>query len=111
MLLTATKPEAELDWRPFSWFTAGLDIRTLVLKRGVLLRRPRLRPGDPDAPFDAPFHLILNLAIGGRRPEGRGTLGVDETGFPKRMRVDWVRVWQCDGNAVSDCSSTGDQAK
>lgn len=52
-------------------------------------------PGNPRAPFDAPFHLILNLAIGGGLAEGRGLGGVDESGFPKDMRVDWVRVFQC----------------
>lgn len=50
---------------------------------------------DPDAPFNHPFHLILNLAIGGGLPEGRGLGGVSEQGFPKQMVVDWVRVWQC----------------
>ncbi|MGC6486248.1 MAG: glycoside hydrolase family 16 protein [Planctomycetota bacterium] len=42
------------------------------------------------APFDQPFHLILNLAVGGRwagPPD-------DETAFPQRMSVDWVRVYQ-----------------
>jgi beta-glucanase (GH16 family) len=48
----------------------------------------------PGAPFDQPFHLILNLAIGGKLPEGRGVGGVDPSGYPKRMEVDWVRVWQ-----------------
>lgn len=49
----------------------------------------------PGAPFDQPFHLILNLAIGGKLAEGRGLGGVDETGFPKSMEIDWVRVWHC----------------
>lgn len=48
----------------------------------------------PGAPFDKPFHLVLNLAIGGRLPEGRGTGGVSIEGYPKRMEVDWVRVYQ-----------------
>ncbi|MEQ1498829.1 MAG: glycoside hydrolase family 16 protein [Novosphingobium sp.] len=48
----------------------------------------------PGAPFDQPFHLILNLAIGGKLPEGRGLGGVRNDGYPKRMEVDWVRVWQ-----------------
>lgn len=42
------------------------------------------------APFDQPFHLILNLAVGGRfggNPDSR-------TPFPARMIVDWVRVYQ-----------------
>lgn len=46
------------------------------------------------APFDQPFHLILNLAIGGKLPEGRGLGGVRNDGYPKRMEIDWVRVWQ-----------------
>ncbi|GGD66097.1 glycoside hydrolase family 16 protein [Croceicoccus mobilis] len=50
---------------------------------------------DPLSPFDRRFHLILNLAIGGGLAESRGLKGVDETGFPKQMKVDWVRVWQC----------------
>lgn len=50
---------------------------------------------NPAAPFDRRFHLILNLAVGGRLPEGRGLGGVDQAGFPKQMAVDWVRVWQC----------------
>lgn len=48
----------------------------------------------PGAPFDRPFHLILNLAIGGRLAEERGLKGVDPRGFPKRFEIDWVRVWQ-----------------
>nr|WP_239421338.1 glycoside hydrolase family 16 protein [Saliniradius amylolyticus] len=46
------------------------------------------------APFDQPFHLILNLAIGGKWPEEKNQTGVDATGFPKTMWVDYVRVYQ-----------------
>jgi beta-glucanase (GH16 family) len=55
----------------------------------------------PGAPFDQPFHLILNLAIGGKLPESRGLGGVQLDGYPKRMEVDWVRVWQKDGSQAS----------
>ena len=54
---------------------------------------------SPGAPFDKPFHLILNLAVGGGLAEGRGLGGVDPGGFPKRFVIDWVRVWQKDGAA------------
>lgn len=64
---------------------------------------------DPAAPFDRPFHLILNLAVGGGLAEGRGLKGVDERGYPKIMEIDWVRVWQCGDDGVSDCGGTGDQ--
>lgn len=66
---------------------------------------------DPAAPFDRPFHLILNLAVGGGLAEDRGLKGVDESGYPKKMEIDWVRVWQCDGDAGSGCGNTGDHAK
>jgi beta-glucanase (GH16 family) len=46
------------------------------------------------APFDQPFHLILNLAFGGRWPESANAKGVDETALPATMEVDWVRVSQ-----------------
>ena len=41
------------------------------------------------APFDQPFHLLLNLAVGGNFPGSPdGT-----TVFPATMGVDWVRVY------------------
>jgi beta-glucanase (GH16 family) len=49
---------------------------------------------NPGAPFDQPFYLILNLAIGGKLAEGRGIGGVQLDGYPKRMEIDWVRIWQ-----------------
>ena len=48
----------------------------------------------PGAPFDQPFYLIFNLAIGGKLAESRGVGGVRLDGYPKRMEIDWVRVWQ-----------------
>lgn len=48
----------------------------------------------PGAPFDQPFHLIVNLAIGGKLPETRGLGGISDKDFPKRLVIDWVRVWQ-----------------
>ena len=49
----------------------------------------------PHAPFDERFHLILNLAIGGKWPEGDNVGGIDPTGFPKALEIDWVRVYEC----------------
>ena len=42
-------------------------------------------------PFDQPFHLIMNVAVGGNWGERKG---VDETIWPQEMLVDYVRVWQ-----------------
>lgn len=41
-------------------------------------------------PFDQRFHLILNIAIGGN---WGGVKGVDDSIFPQRMEVDYVRVY------------------
>ncbi len=53
-----------------------------------------------NAPFDKPFHLILNLAIGGGLAEGRGLGGVSSEDFPKEFEIDWVRIWQCDADVA-----------
>lgn len=64
--------------------------------------------GDsPNAPFDQPFHLIVNLAIGGTLPEGRGLGGVESASFPKRLEIDWVRVWQCGADPVTGRGCSG----
>ncbi|MFD2569399.1 family 16 glycosylhydrolase [Spirosoma soli] len=42
-------------------------------------------------PFDQPFFLILNVAVGGN---WGGKKGVDDTIWPQRMEVDYVRVYQ-----------------
>jgi beta-glucanase (GH16 family) len=42
-------------------------------------------------PFDNKMHLILNIAVGGN---WGGSKGVDSTIWPRRMEVDYVRIYQ-----------------
>ena len=51
------------------------------------------KPGDGEAewPFEKPFYLILNLAVGGA---WGGQKGIDDDAFPQRMEVDYVRFYQ-----------------
>lgn len=42
-------------------------------------------------PFDQRFHFVLNIAIGG---SWGGAQGIDDSVFPQRMVVDYVRVYQ-----------------
>ncbi len=42
-------------------------------------------------PFDQKFYLIMNIAVGGT---WGGAKGVDNSIFPQRMEVDYVRVYQ-----------------
>jgi beta-glucanase (GH16 family) len=74
----------QLDWRPES-ITIGVD------GRGIL-RVLDNQPGGKGAwPFNVPFEMILNLAIGG---DWAGAKGIDDAAMPQRMQVDYVRVWQ-----------------
>ena len=47
--------------------------------------------GETKWPYDKPFYLILNVAVGG----AWGSLqGIDDDVFPQTMEVDYVRVYQ-----------------
>ncbi|WP_298646664.1 glycoside hydrolase family 16 protein [uncultured Proteiniphilum sp.] len=47
--------------------------------------------GFAEWPFDKQFHLLLNLAIGGN---WGGQRGIDDSLFPHRFLIDYVRVYQ-----------------
>ena len=47
--------------------------------------------GDAAWPYDKPQYLILNIAIGGA---WGGQKGIDDSIFPQRMYIDYVRVYQ-----------------
>lgn len=61
--------------------------------------------GAPSAPFDSPFHLLINLAVG-------GTLGGTPApaAFPGELRVDYVRVYSCniDPSGGTGCDGFAD---
>ena len=48
--------------------------------------------GWEEWPFDQPFHMILNLAIGGAWGKAGGP--IDDSIFPQRMLIDYVRVYR-----------------
>lgn len=54
--------------------------------------------GEATWPFDQPFYLIINLAIGGT---WGGQQGIDDTLFPHQYKIDYVRVYQQAGNSHS----------
>lgn len=74
----------QLDWQPEA-ITIGIDNQ-------AYMRVINDRPGGKGAwPFDVPFRLILNLAIGG---DWAGSKGIDDAAMPQQFEVDYVRVWQ-----------------
>lgn len=42
-------------------------------------------------PFDKPFYLILNIAVGGA---WGGIMGIDDSVWPQKMEIDYVRVYE-----------------
>lgn len=44
-------------------------------------------------PFNKPFHLIINLAIGGF---WGGQKGIDDSIFPQEFIIDWIKVYELD---------------
>ncbi len=47
-------------------------------------------PSGARWPFEHPFFLLMDLAVGGEWPGAPNA----STQFPAQMQVDWVRVWQ-----------------
>lgn len=80
-----------VEWtrEAIAWFVDGREFARVPQKDW---KRDDAEAGP--APFDQPFHLILNLAFGGRWPESANAKGVDESALPATMEVDWVRVSQ-----------------
>jgi beta-glucanase (GH16 family) len=54
-----------------------------------------LAEGNPNAPFDRPFYLMANLAVGGGLSERNNDKGFSEASFPAQFAIDWVRVYRC----------------
>lgn len=73
----------QLDWRRDS-ITIGIDDR-------AFMRVANDRRGGAEAwPFTRPYHLILNVAVGG---DWGGQKGIDDAALPQAMSVDYVRYW------------------
>lgn len=47
--------------------------------------------GESKWPYNKPFYLILNIAVGG---DWGGQQGIDSTSFPQAIEIDFVRVYQ-----------------
>jgi beta-glucanase (GH16 family) len=80
-----------LEWRPdeIRWFVNDVLYHTA--------ENPQR--GWESWPFIHPFHLIMNIAIGGR---WGGQEGIDPDIWPQRMEVDYVRVYDLGDSPVLD---------
>ncbi|WP_237392297.1 translocation/assembly module TamB domain-containing protein [Aurantiacibacter rhizosphaerae] len=68
-------PTIDLNWRPYRWFTSGLDVRHLVLTNGTLYAAPELEPGDPDAPILPDFDIRVDRFVIDNLTVAEGLLG------------------------------------
>ncbi len=59
-------------------------------------------------PFEQPFHLIMNVAVGGAWPGNPDATTV----FPQEMLVDYVRVYECSASPTDGkgCATVSDTA-
>ena len=55
---------------------------------------PKAKSNDV-APFDQPFYIMANLAIGGRLSEDNNDKGVAAGVAPAEFVLDWIRIYQC----------------
>ena len=46
--------------------------------------------GRETAPFDQPFYVMINLAVGGNLSEKKNGAGFDPSSFPAEVQVDWA---------------------
>lgn len=77
--------EYAIEWREdrIDWFVDGEQYHTFK----------NTGKNSDDWPFDHPFHLILNIAVGGN---WGGKHGVDDSIWPQSMEIDYVRVYTLD---------------
>ncbi len=88
-----------VEWAPGEMRFYVDDIRTCTYDHWWSCSKTKngrgLKAGKPadlnpwPAPFDQPFYLVMNVAVGGNFPGAPN----DETRFPAELVVDWVRVY------------------
>ena len=72
----------ELRWTP-EWLETLVDQKTVLT-----FENPH--QSWREWPFDRPFHILLNLAVGGT---WGGQKGVDDSVWPQTLEIDYVRVY------------------
>jgi beta-glucanase (GH16 family) len=86
--ITVAKPYADFHVYAMEWHRDRLDFFVDDRKYFTF----RKESDDKDVwPFDEPQYLLLNIAIGG---DWGGQKGIDDTIFPQRLVVDYVRVYR-----------------
>jgi beta-glucanase (GH16 family) len=72
-----------MEWTP--------DVMTTYVDDSLYFEYVNEGLGESKWPYDKPFYLILNVAVGG---SWGSVMGIDEGAFPQTMEVDYVRVYK-----------------
>lgn len=87
-----TVPNVTTEFHLYSMEWTDKEIIFLVDgQQFYIVQRSALGGSESQWPFDQPFFLILNIAVGGN---WGGLKGVDDSIWPQRMEVDYVRIYQ-----------------
>ncbi len=88
--MTVSRPYADFHVYAIEWTPEQMDF---FIDDKKYFSFANEKTGPAAWPYDQPFYLILNIAIGG---SWGGSQGIDDTIFPQRMEVDYVRVYELD---------------
>jgi beta-glucanase (GH16 family) len=90
-----TVPGARADFNVYAMEWTPREVRAYVNDQRYFTfaneRITTVSAGRAEWPFDGPFRLLLNVAVGGT---WGGQKGVDQSIWPQRMEVDYVRVYE-----------------
>ena len=86
--ITIEKPYDDFHVYAVEWFEDHMDF---YVDDNLYFTYQNENTGNDVWPFDKPHYLILNLAIGG---SWGGQKGVDESIFPQKYYIDYVKVYK-----------------
>ncbi|VUD62783.1 Glucan endo-1,3-beta-glucosidase A1 [Thalassocella blandensis] len=86
-----------LDWTRdyLRWFVDGQKFHEVYIGGNA---------GGTNEFNDWPFYMLINLAAGSAGSGFTAGQSAQNTALPKDMHVDWIRVWQQEGNVNHKCN-------
>jgi len=88
--------EYAVEWLPdeIRWYLDGQQFHRVTSNNWFASLAPA---GNDRAPFDTPFHMLLNVAVGGNFPGNPN--GASQ--WPQTFEIDYVRVYQLETGPFS----------
>ena len=86
--LDGQKPSEDFHIYAVEWFADRMDF---YYDQTKYFTYPISAAGKEGNPFDKPHYLLINLAIGGG---WGGQKGIDDSIFPQRYEIDYVRIYK-----------------